>query len=296
MNRRGFALLSVLWLTAALALVTAGALANARSGAQASRNRILLERETWAREACIVLLMGRWMLSNDDGPVESKIQPIAGLLDSVDLGRDTWCRIRWEDPGSRLNLNLADQAQLTTVLGSDSLVAALLDWRDPDQAERPHGAEASWYRRQRRIPPRDGDFASVNELGMVRGFDSTRVEQLQDLLTVEGHGVINLNAALPEVIRAALQLPDEVVMTIERRRASGHPVVSLDELIALSAPSIRPWLGAHYQELMQKVVFAPRELVIVAEGHVGSSFLNATARLTMVPLPERLALIRRESD
>ena len=44
MSRRGFALLTVLWLVAALSAVGAAALAVARIGAGASRNRIALVR------------------------------------------------------------------------------------------------------------------------------------------------------------------------------------------------------------------------------------------------------------
>src|SRR5690242_19582959 len=57
MNRRGFALLAVLWvLTALTALVGTGLLV-ARFGADTTRNRVLLARAEWAREACGEILL-----------------------------------------------------------------------------------------------------------------------------------------------------------------------------------------------------------------------------------------------
>ena len=292
MNRRGFALLSVLWLIAALAMVAGTSLALARTGAQASRNRILLTRAGWAREACLEILLGRYAQAANQ-PIVAKLADLAPALDSVDLGRGTWCDVTLDDPASRLNLNLADAEQLRAVLGTDSLVDALLDWRDPDGVPRPAGAEASWYRAHRRIPPRNGALASVKELGLVRGFESL---SLDGLLTTRGNGTVNLNAAPALVIRAALQLPEETVAMLIRRRSQGRQVTSVDELLALASPSARQILSGRYQELVQRSAFAPSEIVASVSGHVGNSPLGATMYATLVPLPDRLAVIRRETE
>src|SRR6266540_5538711 len=106
-GERGFALLAVLWMLTALVLLAAAALAVARTGSQATRNRILLARAEWAREACGEILLRRWA---------SPPAPPTARLDSVDLGRGTWCTAALDDPSSRLNLNLADRAALVGVL------------------------------------------------------------------------------------------------------------------------------------------------------------------------------------
>src|SRR6266540_5776489 len=59
-QREGFALLAVLWVLTALTVLAGAALAVARTGSQATRNRILLARAEWAREACGEILLGRY--------------------------------------------------------------------------------------------------------------------------------------------------------------------------------------------------------------------------------------------
>src|SRR6266581_8279475 len=78
-GERGFALLAVLWLLTALTVLGAVAVAVARTGSQATRNRILLTRAAWAREACVEILLARW--ASPPAPL--------GRLDSLDLVRGT---------------------------------------------------------------------------------------------------------------------------------------------------------------------------------------------------------------
>ncbi|MEO8200999.1 MAG: hypothetical protein ABI679_10795 [Gemmatimonadota bacterium] len=291
MNRRGFALLAVLWLIAALAILVSGGLALARTGLTASSNRVMLARAGWAREACVEIMMQRGFSTN----ARSHHQEVTGTRGSVDLGRTTWCSLQVEDPAGRINLNLADKASLQRLLG-DSLSDALLDWRDPDNVPRPLGAEVDWYRMQRRSLPRDAPLASVNELRLIRGFDSLMVDRLASLLTVRGHGALNLNSASSAAIGALLQLPDEVIGLLERQRSFGRPVENLDQLMSLCPPSYRPALMARYQDLSQLVVFSPPELVVIATGGVGNSPLTARATLTVVLVSDRVAVIRREVE
>src|ERR1041385_5436076 len=105
MSRRGFALLAVLWTLTAVAVLTAAVLAAARLGSAATRNRVFLARAGWAREACAEILQARYAQ-----------EPSVRHLDSVDLGRGTWCSASLEDPSVKLNLNLADRRALVTVL------------------------------------------------------------------------------------------------------------------------------------------------------------------------------------
>src|SRR5574341_402389 len=106
MNRRGFALLATLWLVTALSVLGGVGLAIARTGSQATRNRILLARAGWAREACVEIMLARYARD-----------PAVRSVPTVDLGRGTWCRARVEDPGAKLNVNAADSAALDRLLG-----------------------------------------------------------------------------------------------------------------------------------------------------------------------------------
>ena len=285
MSRRGFALLAVLWTLTAVTTLTAGALAGARIGIATTRNRVLLARAAWAREACAEILQARWV------PPPGA----TGRLDSVDLGRGTWCAATLEDPSARLNVNLADRPALVTVLravvhrsgAADSLVDALLDWRDPDDVPRPLGDESSGNR--------NGPFADVWELRYVRGFTDSLVTRLAPFLTTRGTGAINVNAAPREVLAAVPGITEETVRVLLMHRGSA-PLPNADALAGLLSPSARATLLASYSEFVRAAGFAPPELVAVVTGGVRGTPLLARLTLTTVPVAGRLAVIRRESE
>src|SRR2546429_6423608 len=107
MSRRGFALLAVLWVLTALVVLAGAGFAVARTGSLTTRNRVLLARAGWAREACVEILLARYAQD-----------PAIRRLDPVDLGRGSWCAAALEDPAARLNLNLADRDALLTMLSA----------------------------------------------------------------------------------------------------------------------------------------------------------------------------------
>ncbi len=279
-------MLAVLWALAALSVLGGVALAVARTGSQTTRNRILLARAEWAREACVDILLARYAQN-----------PRVRDLDSIDLGRGTWCRATLEDPAAKLNLNLAVREQLAAVLtvvsrrpvgAVDSLADALLDYRDPDTISRPFGAETP--------ANRNGSLADVAELRYVRGFDDSLVGYLGLFLTTRGTGVINVNAAPPEVLAALPGMTQEAILVVLGCRASGQPIQNADQLVARLSKSARSVLLADYPEFVRAATFAPGQLVARVEGGVREKPIVARATLTLVPLPDRLAVIRRETE
>jgi len=280
----GFALLAVLWVLTALTALTGVALAVARTGSQTTRNRILLTRAGWAREACVEILLARYAQ-----------HPSVRRLDPTALGRGTWCDVTLDDPATKLNVNLADRDALVAVLAAvssghsvDSLVDALLDWRDPDSVARPYGLETP--------ANRNGPLADIAELRYVRGFDATLVQRLTPFLTTRGTGVINVNAAPREVLATLPGMTAEAMLVLLGRRASGRPVQSADELASLLSESSRGVLLAQYPEFVRAATFAPAQLLAVVEGGVRATPIVARVTLTTVPVPDRLAVIRRETE
>ncbi|MBU6402066.1 MAG: general secretion pathway protein GspK, partial [Verrucomicrobia bacterium] len=75
------------------------------------------------------------------------------------------------DEECRLNVNYASADELGKIYGmTPDLVAAILDWRDPDNEVSPGGAEADYYLGlQPPYLPRNGPLQTVSELLMVRG-------------------------------------------------------------------------------------------------------------------------------
>lgn len=84
------------------------------------------------------------------------------------------------------------------------LARALIDYMDENEDSALGGFEADWYQTQ--TPPyypADGPLLSVDELALVRGFDSTLVEALRPYVTVHPIGSregINVNTAAPHVL------------------------------------------------------------------------------------------------
>ena len=229
MNRRGFALLTTLWLIVALAALGATTLATARRRGWTGRNRIWLRRTEWAREACFSIVRARYRVAaNDAGDDAAKLAALPPAeLPRIELGRGAWCSARLEHPERRVNLNLADASLLAGLLGRADLVDALLDWRDPDDLPRPNGAEREWYRLPGRSPPRNGPLASWQELRQVRGFDSATVARLAPYVTMQGDGRLDLNAAPIELVRLLPGVTPELAEWIARQRGSGHRIGSL---------------------------------------------------------------------
>lgn len=281
MRRRGFALLTVLWLVAALATVSVAALAVAKMGAGASRNRVVLTRAEWAREACAEILLARYA-------AHDSIVPIA----ATDLGDGLWCRATIEDAGARLDLNLAAPEALRMLIDDDSLTDALLDWRDADSVPRPVGAEQDWYAARGLRAPRNGPLADITELRLVRGFDSARVERFRPLLTTRGTAQIDLNAAPPQVLATLPGITPDAIRSILARR----PIRGADELISLVSPRAREALLGRYQDFTARAAYAPARVVAVVEGGIGNDRLVSAERLTLVPVTGRLAVISREVE
>ena len=86
----GFALLAVLWTLTAVTVLTGAVMTVARLGGATTRNRVLLARAGWAREACVEILQARYA---QDVSVRR--------LDSVDLGAGRGARRRSKIPRSR---------------------------------------------------------------------------------------------------------------------------------------------------------------------------------------------------
>ena len=245
MKRRGFALLTVLWLVTALSAVVGVALATTRLGQRTTLNRIALTRGRWAAEACLAIAQARW--------AQHRLADTA----AIDLGRGVRCDWRIEDPTARINVNTAEREVLERVT------------KDPDSIVA-----------RRRLRP----LADLNEWP---DLDSA-------LVTTDGPGTINLSAAPREVLLALPGLSPEAIDRLLARRAVGRSVASLDELAGLLSPGAREVLLARYADLARLATFSAPQLKIAARGSLGGVPPFATIAVFVVPLPERLAVIRRQ--
>ncbi len=193
-NRRVQAsiLVGLLWCVALLSVVVIGVLHTARMDLQVVKNhgdRIQAHYLALAGVEKAKALLYQDMLErrqtskNHTGELYDSDQ----VFRDVALGRGRFSVIRpgREDEGggliygiadeeSRLNVNQADAETLAKLPGiTPDVVAAITDWRDPDNNVSPGGAEAEYYL-ELRPPyiPRNGPFQTLRELLMVRGVSS----------------------------------------------------------------------------------------------------------------------------
>lgn len=260
MNRRGFALLLVLWVITALGVLAGVALASAWTGSWATRNRVLLTRAAWARNACEELLHARY--------AEDRL---VRLVDTTDLGRGTWCRAVVENAGAKLDVNLASPEVLRAVIGNDTLADAVLERRETP-------------------------LVAVAELRGLPGFDSARVARLAEVLTTRGAPQVDLNAAPGAVLRALPGMTEEAVDVILRRQRLGRRLQGSEEFLALLSPPARETILARYQDFSRETTYEPPRLAAFVEGGIRGSGLRCRAWVTVVPAGRRLAVVRREAE
>jgi type II secretory pathway component PulK len=261
MNTKGFALLAVLWVITALTTLTGAGLLVARLGGETTRNRILLARAEWAREACGEILAARFA-----------VDPTIRGLDPIDLGRGTWCRASLEDPAAKLNLNTADREALTQLFRA---TGAQQTFADSVLARRARG--------------------TIYDLRQVPGLDSTVAARLTAFVTLRGTGVVNVNATPPQVLRTLPGMTEEAVVLLTSRRAL-RPLHTADELAGMLSRSSRTVFLGSYAEFVRAAVFDPPQLIATVEGGIRGTPIVARATLTTVPVPGRLAIIRRETE
>jgi len=266
MNRRGFALVAVLWTLVALATLAGAGLASIRLGVTVSRNRILLGRAAWAREACAEILLARLTASLE---ARSGEHDSSGGVDTVNLGRGTWCRASTERPAAQLNLNLASRAALLRLFGSEEIVAAILQ--------------------QRPLP-------SAEVVQSLAGWDAERMTTLLPLVTTRGDGRIDLNRAPPAVLLALPGMTDPMVERLMRERAMGRQLEAPEELPSMLPEDLARSFGPRYGAFLQAAVTQPAGVIATIEGGVRGSPLIARATLTLARANRRFAVMQRETE
>ncbi len=254
MNQRGFALIATLWVITVLTAVVGLSLATTRLGQQATLNRLALARGRWAAEACLAIAQARW--------TQGKLADTA----TVDLGRATRCAWQLEDPTAKVNFNTADPDVLGRLGANEPFIRALVE-------------------RRRQVP-----FDDLGQVAALPGADSN----VLSLGTVVGPGSVNLSVAPRAVLEAVIgQASAEAADRLLGRRAVGRSYPSLDALIADLSPAARAALLSRYADLARLATFTAPQLVITATGWVGGAPPRATIEVVVVPLPERLAVVRQ---
>ena len=203
-DRRGIALVVVLWVLTLLSVMVAEFAFATRTAVNMVRNfkegtqAYYLARSGMnmaAAELVNARLNPLRPSATDDGDADG--DPDFRLRYNADLpplavpGGEI--RLRVESLSGRINLNRAGPTLLRVMLDSldieeetrSIVVDSILDWRDSDNLRRLHGAETPHY--QSLSEPyfaKNGDFDAVDELLMVRGVTPEIFEKIRNMLTV----------------------------------------------------------------------------------------------------------------
>lgn len=301
--RRGFALLSVLWFLAGIASLSLASMLLARGALATSTNRIALTRAEWRAEECIA--RARSAMLEHRPTAERGARPREGVLTYRDavltssLVRECPGEVMLEPVGIALDLNMAGEGLLGRVLRqrgipdaiADSLVDALMDWRDEDDSVRSHGAEREWYAARGEPSPRNGDLASAEELRSVRGFarwmsTDGSVEGIEQVLSVE-KGKVLLDAAPLSLLAALPGLNATGAAALELHRlAGGAPFPELLSIISVLPEASRAAFEGAFVELGDVATVRPEAWILRARS--SGDPVDARAQRLFVTIELRL--------
>ena len=301
-TKRGFALLAVLWVIVGLAGLALGVSLAARNAIASSHNRTDIARATWRARDCAErarAAISEFLLA----PPERDARGLSGwsALDAAvpasPMVTSVQCGVRLHVMGDRIDINHADAEMLGAALRQigvqaskiDSMVDALLDWRDVDDVPRPLGAERAWYVLHGRFVPRDGPFEDVRELARVRGFED--MPGLDSIFGVETGRIALVHAPL-SVIAALPGLGAEAIGRIAEERARGERPEDLTAIAAALSPDARRLMLSRYADLVHDATVEPDAWIVQGRAAAGSPAVAVVVEMKLVRAGNRAAIVR----
>ncbi|MDR0587573.1 MAG: general secretion pathway protein GspK [Burkholderiales bacterium] len=225
-NMRGMALILVLWMIVLLVLMASGFAFAMRSEAVATQTSVAQIKAglhvDGAIERAVYELARPKVDPNDGWKADGTSYPLTE--DEADL------TVTIVDESSFIDINAADEHTLKRLFErvggvdartAESIVNALLDWRDADDLTRPFGAEAPEYRAaHKNHAPSNTSFRTQEELGQVLGVTPQIYANVAPFITVYSKtAAINTTTAPREVLLCLPQADeDSVDRYIEDRR------------------------------------------------------------------------------
>ena len=300
--RRGFALLTTLWLVSIASIAALAAAVAGRNAELAGASRVELERARWIALGCGRRAAASIDAALRDAPTDSDAKITWRTLSAQSelLPPMGPCDIGLEAAGTRLDVNAASDEMLRALLeGNDvtaditSLIDALDDWRDTDDTARPNGAERDWYERVGRIPPRNGRIADIRELFRVRGFET--LGGIDSLLTTDA-GRVSLATAPAAVLLAIPGITRETADAIVARRVAGEPLDDLIDIAGTISDASADSLAAHFTDAVRLTTPDPDAWLLTVRVVRGAPAVTATLVWRLVRVGRRCAVASTRSD
>ncbi len=291
MTRRGFALMAALWLLVAISTVSLELSAMARGRRLSVVNALESVRASAAAESGIEHTRARLVrMIGEGGAGQTWNDPLsvldpwhdaaAAIHDSVTFDDGATYRTHISDLGSMLNVNRVTEDELRAFLTAeaidavtvDGLAQAIIDWRDPDDSRRLHGAERDDYiKASAREVPRNGPFESIDELCFVRGMTPAMFSKIRGQLTVFGSGQVNINAAGPAVLASIPGITPLAVEIIVQARRRGRRIESARQLMDILPTRARSPFDLALVGALQRMAFDTHELLVRSDGWMAGS-------------------------
>jgi general secretion pathway protein K len=302
--RRGFALLSVLWVLVGVSALALAANLSAREGVAAARNRADLARAAWRAEGCLerarAAIGDALLTARNEGPGATVWGRLDREIAQSPVLRGSGCDLEMRAAGAALDVNAAGDdtvRRLLLALGrapaqADSLVDALADWRDEDDAPRPFGAELDAYRAAGMRGPRNGPLADARELRRVRGWDA--LPGIDTLVGVEP-GRVPVTHAPAAVLAALPGLGPEAGARAAEMRMRGERITDLSVLVGALSPTARDAAMRRFADLAGSVVLEPEAWIVTARGATGAPPAVSVVEVRLVRAAERAAVVRRRT-
>lgn len=188
----GWALVSVLWVVAALTLLAGGIEVLSATTYRFEHAALAHDRADAILDAGVV----RALLSIE-APNRAERWPVDGTIEQAHFA-GARLAIAVQDELGRFDLNAMDGSMLTALMRSQgasedeaqTLSDRILDWRSPANGElhRLHGGtDADYAAAGLDYRPRHGAFQSVDELRLVLGMPPSLFERIRPALTVYSH-------------------------------------------------------------------------------------------------------------
>ena len=290
-NQSGVALFMVIWILALLVVIVGQFSFNMRAEVNATRQYKEAAAAYYIAEAGVNRAILE-ILKQNNAPEENEA---AGLAEDDDtLWRvnvplpevpfaEGHFRVYIDNESGKVNINTAERGVLQMLVDhleideseKDTIVDAILDWRDKDDLTRLHGVEDDdYFAAGVAWTSRDGAFEAVDELKYLPGMSQSYYDCLAPFVTVHsGKGGLNMEYAPPALITA---LTGEEVPAAEADddRASGPrngtfhiyasasgsaaTVAAIEAVVRISRTSKTPFTVVDWRE-PPRVEFPPRE-------------------------------------
>ena len=287
-DRRGVALMLVLWLLVVLGAIALGVGALEREEAAVVANARTRVAARYAAESGIVEAKVR--LQRALGAARTprdQVLVFRGLTDPAvaqpeqPLGNARFQTV-FVNLNARVDLNEADDAMLRVffaqVVGQravSALVDALEDWKSPASLGRPHWPETTEYARAGSpFRPTHRPLQSLNELTRIAGFSDSIAGLLAPYITVYSDGRIDVNAAPAPVLAAVPGIGPLRARRLVAERTAGAVFESPGAVSSVLQRAGDPGGGASVMHMTA----VPHRLLIVSRGWLAGQPLTHEIR------------------